>query len=133
MIGYWIYLINICETSYCKKIYNIMTIETERGKTFKWLNYIRNILISVGMPDLLNQPVINNPNATKTKIKSILNDLYLQQWHAKLQQSSKGRTYGIFKQDLNFETYLDILSKRACIPLIKFRTSNYRLPIETGR
>ena len=34
---------------------------------------------------------------------------------------------------LNFETYLNILSKNSYIPLIKFRTSNYRLPIETRR
>ena len=81
--------------------------------------YKKNILISVEMPDLFNQPVINNPNATETKIKSILNDLYLQEWHAKLQQSSNGRTYGIFKQDFNFETFLNILSKNAYIPLIK--------------
>ena len=133
MNGYWISIINGCETKYCKKIYYLMKIEAEKGKAFKWLNYIKQILISVGMPDLLNQPSINNPKATKTLIKTILNDIYLQEWHAKLQNSSKGRAYSIFKQDLNFETYLNTLNKSSYIPLIKFRTSNYKLPIETGR
>ena len=133
MIGYWISIINGCETKYCKKIYNLMKIEAEKGKAFKWLNYIKQILISVGMPDLFNQPFINNPRATKTLIKTILNDIYLQEWHAKLQNSSKGRAYNIFKQDLNFETYFNTLNKSSYIPLLKFRTSNYKLPIEIGR
>ena len=111
MIGYWISIINGCEAKYCKKIYNLMKIEVEKGKVFKWLNYIKQILISVGMPDLLNQPFINNPKATKTLIKTILNDIYLQEWHAKLQNSSKVRAYSIFKQNLNFETYLNTLNK----------------------
>ena len=46
MIGYWISIINGCETKYCKKINNLMKIEAEKGKAFKWLNYIKQILIS---------------------------------------------------------------------------------------
>ena len=34
---------------------------------------------------------------------------------------------------MNIEPYLTSLPKRLYIPLIKFRTSNYKLPIETGR
>ena len=93
----------------------------------------KNILISIGKPDLINQPHINNPHATKLKIVTSLKDLVIQDWYAKLNQSSKGRTYSLFKENVDFESYLTTLPKRFYIPLIKFRTANFKLPIETGR
>ena len=133
MIGYWISLVNGKTYKYSRQIYNIMFVESLRGKSFRWLDYIKSIMISVGMPDLIHQPVINNPKSIKARIIRTLKDLHTQDWHAKLEQSSKGQTYGIFKQDLNFEPYLRSLSQTVYIPLIEFRTSNYKLPVETGR
>ena len=134
MIKYWISLVNNDNGNKLSKImYNIMLDETNNGNTFKWLDYIKDILISVGKPDLINQPHINNPHATKLKIVTSLKDLVIQDWYAKLNQSSKGRTYSLFKENVDFESYLTTLPKRFYIPLIKFRTANFKLPIETGR
>ena len=47
--------------------------------------------------------------------------------------SSKGRSYKLFKENLECEPYLKILSKSSYIPLIKFRTANHKLPVEIGR
>ena len=60
--------------------------------------------MSVGKPDLINQPFINNPQATKAKIVKSLNDLYVQDWIAKLGLSSKRRNYNIFKEYIGLET-----------------------------
>ena len=68
MTGYWISLINGKEAKYSRKLYDIITAEHNREKTYKCLSYINSILISVGMPDLLNQNYINNPQSTKAKI-----------------------------------------------------------------
>ena len=134
MIGYWISLVNNENLNkFSKKIYDIMLAEFNRGQNFKWLNYIKEILISVGEPGLFNQNFIQNPKATKDKIVNRLNDLYIQEWVAKLQTSSKGRNYSIFKQNINLESYITALPRRVFIPIIKFRTCNYKLPIETGR
>ena len=110
-----------------------MYLNLNRGQNFKWLNYIKEILISVGEPGLFNQNFIQNPKATKDKIVNRLNDLYIQEWVAKLQTSSKGRNYSIFKQNINLESYITALPRRVFIPIIKFRTCKYKLPIETGR
>ena len=45
-----------------------MLAEYNRGQNFKWLNYIKQILISVGEPGLLNWNFIQNPKATTEKI-----------------------------------------------------------------
>ena len=87
----------------------------------------------MGKPDLINQPVTINPQATKTRVVNSLNDLFIQNWHAKVEQSSKGRNYALFKENLSFEFFLSTLPRNAYIPMIKFRTANFKLPIETGR
>ena len=134
MIKYWISIVNNENPNKLTKLmYNIMVDETNKGKTFKWLEYIKNILIAVGKPDLINQHVINNPHATKSKITATLKDLIKQKWYADLNESSKGRTYSIFKENIALESYLITLPRRFYIPLIKFRTANYKLPMETGR
>ena len=63
MIGYWISL-NNNENLFSRKIYDIMLAKLNRGQNFKWLNYIIEILISLGEPGLFNQNFIENPKAT---------------------------------------------------------------------
>ena len=51
----------------------------------------------------------------------------------KLQNSSKGITYSLFKDRIQLEDYLLKLSKKDYLTLVKYRTSNHYLPVETGR
>jgi hypothetical protein len=46
--------------------------------------------------------------------------------------SSKGANYKLFKGELKFENYLDILEDKDKT-LCRFRTTNHRLPVEVGR
>lgn len=133
MIGYWISLVNAPNTKFSQNLYRLMLAESINGQNYKWINCIENILISVGKPDLLTQPFTNNPQATRAKIVQTLNDLYVQEWNTKLNASSKGKNYNLFKQDLLFETYLTSLNRNLYISMIKFRTCNYRLPVEKSR
>ena len=50
-----------------------------------------------------------------------------------MQNSSKGKLYSAFKDGITLEKYLLTLSKNKYTSLLKFRTSNHKLPIETGR
>ena len=88
---------------------------------------------SVGRIDLLQKETIENPKLIKTQISKTLSDLYIQEWDTKVISSSKGKTYSIFKNDINFENYLIKLNKKHWSTLLKFRLSNHRLPVETGR
>ena len=133
MIGFWLSLVNGWQFKISKELYDIMLRVSYRGENYKWINHIRNILISVGKPDLINQPTIINPKATKLSIVNRLNDLYIQNWHTKLNQSSKGRNFSFFKDNLTYEHFLTTGPRNAYIPMIKFRTANFKLPIETGR
>ena len=87
----------------------------------------------LGIPIFLNKEVIENPKSIKNQISKILSDLYVQEWHNKVTSSSKGKNYNLFKQDLNFENYPIKLNRKHSSSLLKFRLSNHRLPVETGR
>ena len=67
------------------------------------------------------------------KVKSTLRDQYIQKWHANIDSSSKGVTYKTFKTIFCLEKYLLLLQPKQWKPIIKLRTSNHCLPVETGR
>ena len=119
---------------FSRKIYYIMHAEYNGGQNFNWLNYIKQILISVGEPGLLNRNFIQYPKATKEKIVNRVNDLYTQDWATKLQSSSKGRNYNIFKETVKTESYFTTLPRNVYIPLSNLEpvTTNCRLKPADG-
>ena len=62
-----------------------------------------------------------------------LQDQFIQTWHYQLEISTKALNYKLFKNVFCFEEYLSILPYSASLQLCKLRTSNHKLPIETGR
>ena len=111
-------------------IKNILSYETEQlGNHSKWLNHIKHILDVCGLSYMFN-------NIANIKIEmiveNILHDQYLQEWKQNIEHSSKGSFYKLFKNTLKFEPYL-LLQPNIVRPLLKFRTLNHKLPIETGR
>ena len=51
----------------------------------------------------------------------------------KLIISAKRRNYSIFKNNINCEIYLHILTGQSAITMFKFRTGNHKFPVEVGR
>ena len=62
-----------------------------------------------------------------------LSDSYIQEWSEKVNVSSKRKQYLLFRDNLNFDKYLIEVSKFHYSKIIKYRTGNHRLPVETGR
>ena len=76
------------------------------------------------------------PSAIQKDVKSIsraLCDLYIQEWNEKFDVFSKRKRFLLFKDNICFDKYLTKISKFYYDKIIKFRTGNHRLPIETGR
>lgn len=67
-----------------------------------------------------------------TTVKQRLQDQFIQNWPADINNSSKGVTYKNFKSKFGYEKYFDtcILPMKFRKILSKFRTSNYHLPVE---
>jgi hypothetical protein len=131
MISYWNRLLTGKDNKISLQIYKYMINQTNND--YKWPNKIKEILFSVGRPDLWeNQFQIRNKNIHK-HIRQILIDQFKQKWHDELQQSNKGRIYCSFKENHCYESYFNELEEHEYISLFKFRTANHLLPVETGR
>ena len=74
-----------------------------------------------------------NIHSLKPVLKERLRDHFIQQWFTDVENSSRGEFYSIFKFEFGFEKYLSKLSVKNRINLSKFRCSNMKFPIETGR
>lgn len=59
-------------------------------------------------------------------------DLYLNEWYSTINNSSKCKNYRLFKETFQFELYLVSIPYKLLRYVIKFRTRNNRLPVETG-
>lgn len=65
--------------------------------------------------------------------KVIKQNLLDQNWNLQLQDSSKGRNYNLFKNDIRQEKYVTALNGSLFYAMVWFRTANHKLSIETGR
>jgi len=66
-------------------------------------------------------------------VKSVLRDQFLQQWECEMNLSHKGKTYKMMKGPFQMENYFTNLPYHLTNQICKFRTSNHKLPVETGR
>lgn len=134
MLNYWFSVVNGKQNKLSYLVYKSMLNDSEINMyTYKWINYIKETLQSVGRNDIWISQQVNNAKGLKLKISEILKNQEMQLWHERLEGSSKGIIYRIFKHNIKFESYLTLIPESYYIPILKFRTSNHKLPVETGR
>ena len=100
-----------------------------------WNSLIKTNLESIGLLNFYNVDHTSKTPFVFKKLFQRLCDIFHQDAFAKIQgDRSKLRTYAVFKKDLGFEKYLtDIKNIHTRINVTKFRLSNHKLMIETGR
>ena len=134
MVSYWAKLFTGPENKIVYTLYKYL-LSQYNNENFKnpWIECIHNILNACGSPNIWNEHGALNVKWITNLVKQRLKDQFIQKWSNDINSSSKGHTYKIFKPIFGYEKYLDILPSKFRKILVKFRTSNHRLPIETGR
>ena len=103
MINYWISIVNGKQSKIAYLLYKIMLNDTYIGVyQHKWALGIKDILTSVGRYDIWLSQTVDTPQSLKRSISETLKSKELQYWHGKLENSSKGLTYRIFKHAIVF-------------------------------
>jgi hypothetical protein len=104
------------------------------SKTSSWLHFVKFITESLEIPFTMTE--INEELAT-SKLKGLFQELWRSKLNNDLRQQNHGnklRTYRKFKMIFHPEPYLNIISSfNVRRELCKFRISNHKLKIETGR
>ena len=100
-----------------------------------YLKYIKRSLDNLGFSYFFHNVILHNETIFEQikRIKMAANDQFIQRWSSEIKATNKALFYRSFKNEVKFEPYLDILPARLRIRLTRFRISNHRLPIETGR
>ena len=131
IIGFWTRIITGNQMKLVSLLYR--KLSSFSNHEFKWIKYVKSILQEVGRNDFwLNQNIDMTKHVPKI-IKGILIDQFKQKWSHSMAQSSKGLNYRMIKNEHCIEENLTILPKSRYIPLIKYRTANHFLPVETLR
>ena len=136
MVNYWARIVHYHENRFNCILYHLILSKCNNDHaSFKWLDFIKDILNECGLSYVWNDEGLHNFNIKwlKELVKQILNDQFQQTLLSNMRNSSKASNYILFKENCDFEDYLDILSDKERITLCKFRTTNHRLIIETGR
>ena len=136
IISYWSQILTGKQTKYSFILYNLLYCKFNNGYETKWMGNLKSILDSSGFSYIWVQNELMNDNTwLKNNIKQRLTDQFRQTWESNCNNSSKGITYNLFTLG-NFEcqNYINsTLSNFKKSILARFRTTNHRLPIETGR
>ena len=133
-ISFWAKLISGKQTKLSAIIYKCMyNMLRVRDRNFMWLKYVKHILCNCGFNYIWESQTFINELWLKHSIKQNLTDQYLQTWLSSVNDSPKALNYRIYKDNLVFENYLNILNDKDNLTLSKFRTTNHKLPVENGR
>lgn len=103
---------------------------TRRSKYFQWINCIKHVLNDTGFSGVWNTQTFFNRIWLTKAIKQKLSDVFIGEWYQCVENDNN---YKLFKASFGFENYLTKLPSKSLYHLIKFRTRNHKLPIETGR
>ena len=130
MLSYWCKLINGGEKLSCS-LYNVLFALKNNGmQCSKWLNYIESIFNDIGLSYIFtNQTGYIDVNY----VTQLLQDQFIQKWFSDITNASRGEFYSLFKKEFNLEKYLLKLPEQKRVWITKLRTSNLRIPVETGR
>ena len=66
-------------------------------------------------------------------LRSVTNQIFLDEWKEKLGNSTKCDTYRLFKDTMKFENYLHHKNRKERVAMTKLRISDHKLMIEQGR
>ena len=131
MIGFWNRLLTGKITKLSYLLYRVLAAND--CPSVKWTCYIKNILFGIGRAELWYHQNTLNTNSLRYLVKQTLIDQFFQKWRSDLNNSSKGVQFNSFKDTIELETYFKILPQNLYINMVRFRTGNHKMPIETGR
>ncbi|XP_053399819.1 uncharacterized protein LOC128557111 [Mercenaria mercenaria] len=128
MIKYWLKILKSPHDSLIYKTYEMLRLDANASRSYNgrnWAFQIKQLLQEHGFSNVWDSNVHEGINFLM--IRQRIFDMYHQQWYASINNSSKLKTYSVFKHDFNFESYLDNIA----IPKFRIALSKFRVSIFT--
>ena len=134
IIKYWFKILLSDDRKYIKIIYKEMLNDFDMvPNTVNWVSLVRHLLLSLGFYEVWMHQGVGNIKSFISILKQLLTDTFIQNWRARLEESSRANFYKVFAI-FQLQPYLDKLSVSKFIQaLSRLRMSSHRLEVESGR
>ena len=98
------------DNKYAKCIYN-MLLEDMRQNPDKtnWASSVKHLLSKYGFMNVWLSQGVENSNRFLQHFKQRVRDIFIQEWHARLENSTRARFY-VNIANFKYQTYLDTLT-----------------------
>ena len=104
-----------------------------RPNKLNWASSVRSLLQSLGFNEVWLYQGVGNMNVFLSEFTQRIKDTFIQKWNERLINSSRARTYSLFRS-FSYKIYLDLLSvEKFRYALVRIRVSLHRLAVEAGR
>ena len=114
----------------CRLLYNL---DASGFYSSPWLLYVKQLLNESGFSHVwINQNTGCSVDLFKKRFKQRIYEQYLQTWSSEIFNSPKCKNYRMYKTELSYERYLNVLPTCSRRILTRFRCRNHKLPIEIG-
>jgi hypothetical protein len=133
-IKYWLRILQATQTKYVFIVYNLLktTVELCLNKT-NWCTLLKDLLCSLGFVDAWIFQGVGDTEMFLAVVQQRLSDQFIQNWNAKLNQSSRALFYNTIAS-FRFQPYLECFNIHNFFQLFtRLRVSSHRLHIEAGR
>ena len=137
MLCFWYKLVdNQNFKKYSSIIYTFLfSLYEKQIHTSTFLTSVKDTLNNIGLSGIWLQQFEGLPSLSyfKGEIKRRLRDQYVQTWSTNIMSNELYYNYRLYKNIFCLETYFHKLPENLVKTVVKFRTLNHRLPIQTGR
>ena len=131
IIRYWLKIVSMNDNKYAKFIYN-MLLEDMRQNPDKinWASSVKHLLSNYGFMNVWLSQGVENSNSFLQHFKQRVRDIFIQECHARLENSTRARFYGNI-DNFKYQTYLDTLTiKTFQHNLTRLRVSSHKLEVD---
>ena len=134
IIKYWFKIVTARNDKYIRIIYELMLRDIENLPTkVNWASLVKNLFMTLGYYEVWVNQGVGDYDIFMRSIKQRLNDNFVQNWHSRLEESSRAVFYRSIAS-FQFQPYLNVLNvTKISHALSKLRVSSHRLQIEAGR
>ena len=134
IIKYWLKIVHGMKRLYVNVCYQLgLKNLNEKGIT-GWTKSVKELLMNCGFADVWYNQGVGNISLFVSLFKIRIKDINFQEWHTRLENSTRASFYRVYKTTINLSPYLELVYvKSHREALCRLLTSSHILHVESGR
>ena len=111
----------------------IYELDTKNKLKSEWIKHVKKTLCETGFSGIWYCQSFSNAKWLTKSTHRKFTDIFIQNWHSEIEQTSNTNLYKYFKTNFQRNVYLENLPIQLSKQIVRFLSRNHRLPVETGR